>query len=720
MLTLSRFVLGHKLIVTLLWVGLTVAGFASISASVNSLSQQFSGSSGREGFKANRVISQQFGNGGNVTPYVIATKLPAGVTATSADLQKQFAAYVDAAARRVPGSRVVSYASTRNALFIAGQTTFALVYPRQDRNGKDPVSGARTSLLTAISGETVAGAPLALTSIDALSNDTGGGGGTGVLTEVLLGGLGALIVLAFVFASFLAVIPMIMAVVAIPTAFLLVWPIASITTVSVVVEFLIALVGLGVAIDYALLIVLRWREERLKGVDNDQAIENAMVTAGHSVVLSGTTVAIGLLAMVVIPVSFLQSMAFGGLLIPLVSVAVAITLLPVVLATVGPKLDWPKLRHEDRLSRPWAAWATAIVKYKWASIASAGAVLVLLLVVAAGIHLGDPQANALGKAGPAKTTLHTLEKAGIGDGVLTPFEVLVHGRNPAPIATRLAAVDGVRGAVAPPDKAWRRGSESLIAVVPTSDGGSNAARDTLTRIRAVTHTYPSGAVTVGGSPADNADFIAAVYGNVPLMLALISLVTFVLLARAFRSPVLALKAVVLNVVSVASTWGALVLIWQDGHGANLFYGLSATGGISAFIPIIVFAFLYGLSMDYEVFILSRIREEYLATGSTDTAVIRGISRTGRLVTSAALILFLAFLALGSAPETQIKILASGFAIGILLDATIVRAFLVPALVSAFGDWNWWMPEIARKLLRLPEERTPHEVAVLQPQPRPIS
>jgi RND superfamily putative drug exporter len=310
-----------------------------------------------------------------------------------------------------------------------------------------------------------------------------------------------------------------------------------------------------------------------------------------------------------------------------------------------------------------------------------------------------------------------LEKAGVGDGVLTPFEVLVRGGNPASIAKRLATVKGVEGAVAPTGAAWRHGGDSIVAVVPTADGGSNAARETLKRLRATTHRMSSpGAVTVGGTPADNADFISAVYGNVPLILALISLVTFVLLARAFRSPVLALKAVVLNIISVSATWGALVFIWQDGHGAHLIYGLTATGGISAFIPIIVFAFLYGLSMDYEVFIISRIREEYRATGSTDEAVVRGISRTGRLVTSAALILFLAFLALGSAPETQIKILASGFAIGILLDATIVRAFLVPALVSAFGQWNWWMPEIARKLLRLPAE--PHTTDEPRIQPAP--
>jgi RND superfamily putative drug exporter len=207
-------------------------------------------------------------------------------------------------------------------------------------------------------------------------------------------------------------------------------------------------------------------------------------------------------------------------------------------------------------------------------------------------------------------------------------------------------------------------------------------------------------VHLGGLPAQNEDFINAVYGNFPLMIALIALITFVLLARAFRSLLLPLKAVILNVVSVAAAWGVLQLVWQAGHGSSLIWGISATGSITAWIPLMVFAFLFGLSMDYEVFILARMREEYDATGSTNTAVTRGIARTGRLVTSAALILFLAFISLASGPETEVKVLATGLAAGILLDATIIRALFVPAVVSLFGRWNWWLPQLPARLLRV--------------------
>ena len=292
-----------------------------------------------------------------------------------------------------------------------------------------------------------------------------------------------------------------------------------------------------------------------------------------------------------------------------------------------------------------------------------------------------------------------LERSGIGAGALLPSEVLTDGTPPGKVAAALRSVDGVHGAVAPPGPAWRHGNVALVEAFARADGSSSAGRDTLDRIRTVAHeTAPD--VRVGGGGAQNADFISAVYGNFPLMIALIALVTFILLARAFRSLLLPAKAVILNVVSVAAAWGVLTLVWQHGHGSHLIWGIQATGSITSWIPLMVFAFLFGLSMDYEVFILARMREEYDATGSTQTAVVRGIGRTGRLVTSAALILFLAFLSLASGPDTQVRMMATGLAAGILLDATVIRALLVPAVVSLFGRWNWWLPQLPARLLRV--------------------
>jgi RND superfamily putative drug exporter len=208
---------------------------------------------------------------------------------------------------------------------------------------------------------------------------------------------------------------------------------------------------------------------------------------------------------------------------------------------------------------------------------------------------------------------------------------------------------------------------------------------------------------VGGVPAQTQDFVSATYDNFPLMIVFIVVITFLLLVRAFRSVVLPLKAVSLNVLSVAAAWGIMVLVWQDGFGSKLIWGIKSTGATEAWIPITVFAFLFGISMDYEVFLLTRMREEYDVERSTDGAVIAGAGRTGRLITSAALILFLAFVSLASVPITDIKVLGTGLGAGILLDATVVRMLLVPALMKLFGPWNWWLPESLARALRVPSD-----------------
>jgi RND superfamily putative drug exporter len=339
----------------------------------------------------------------------------------------------------------------------------------------------------------------------------------------------------------------------------------------------------------------------------------------------------------------------------------------------------------------------------------AAAVLAALVLAATSLQLGLSNLNAIARQGDAKQGLIALERSGIGPGALLPHEALVEGSTqPSAVARAMAAVPGIQGAVAPSGPQWQRGGVAVVDAFGHSDGSSPAGRSTLDRVRdAARATGPD--VRLGGLAAQNEDFINAVYGNFPLMIALIAVVTFVLLARAFRSLLLPLKAVILNVISVGAAWGVLALIWQHGHGSDLIWGISATGSITAWIPLMVFAFLFGLSMDYEVFILARMREEYDATGSTDGAVVRGIGRTGRLVTSAALILFLAFISLASGPETEVKVLATGLAAGILLDATVIRALLVPAVVSLFGRWNWWLPSLPARLLRVEPSLPPRAV-----------
>jgi putative drug exporter of the RND superfamily len=388
------------------------------------------------------------------------------------------------------------------------------------------------------------------------------------------------------------------------------------------------------------------------------------------------------------------------MLIPLVSVAVAITLLPVVLAKFGARLDWPHRRNDDKASRAWTRWAEGVARHRWLAAGAGLALLAALMFAATDIRLGIHDADTLAKSGDAKEGLIALEDAGIGEGALLPHEILIEGgTDPRRVAERLGTLDGIHGAVAPDAPDWRRDGTALVDVIPVADSGTGEGDAVLASVRDRAHAIGPD-VRVGGQPASTADFIDATYGSFPLMIALIALTTFVLLARAFRSLLLPAKAIALNILSVAAAWGALVLIWQKGYGSDLIWGIEATGSIPSWIPVIAFAFLYGLSMDYEVFIMSRMREEYDRSGSTETAVIRGIGRTGRLVTSAALILFLAFVALASGPGSELKMSATALAIGILIDATVIRALIVPAVIALMGRWNWWLPRWPARVLRV--------------------
>ena len=341
-----------------------------------------------------------------------------------------------------------------------------------------------------------------------------------------------------------------------------------------------------------------------------------------------------------------------------------------------------------------------MTRHRWVAAGIGMAVVLALVVAATDLQLGSSDANTVAKSGEAKTGLTALERSGIGEGSLLPHEILIDGgTDPEQVAADLRQVDGIHGAVAPQDGDWRRGGTALVEAIQIPDSGSDEGEATLEAVRDTAHAAGPD-VRVGGQPAANADFIDAVYGSFPLMIALITITTFILLARAFRSLLLPAKAILLNVLSVAAAWGVLVLVWQHGFGSEAIFGIEATGSIPSWMPLMIFAFLFGLSMDYEVFILSRMREEYDRTGSTETAVIQGIGRTGRLVTSAALILFLAFVSMASGPETDVKVMATGLAAGILLDATVIRALLVPALVSLFGRWNWWLPKGPARLLRV--------------------
>lgn len=666
---LTSFVLAHRRGVVAAWLVLALAGIWAVTGLSDALSQSFD-APGKPAFAANRELARDFRSGGPVAPIVLVTRAGGDATARLARV-----------GRAVPGARVAVPGDPGGAALVSRGTAVALVFPPPGV----PAPDENPAALAAASRAAAREEGVQVTGVEALA-EGGGGGGLGLLLEVLVGGAGALLVLIAVFASRLAVLPIAIAAVSILTTFLVLRGLAALTEVSFVVQFLVGLIGLGVAIDYALLVVVRWREERAHGHGSEEAIQRAMATAGRSVVVSGTTVAVGLLALVVVPVPFIRSIGFGGLLIPLVSVLASLTLLPVLLAGVGARWDAKGGEREKDAGAGWTRWARWVVRRRGLAAIAGLAVVLALCAVATGLRPGQPSVDALTGSGPAKAALEQVERAGFGTGLLTPVELVADRGFDVRADLTGADVPGVRGVVAP--AAWRTGDRVALAVLPREDSSEGAGRATLDTLRDL---RLGGNAAVGGPAAQDRDLTDAIYSSFPVMVVLIAVLTFALLARALRSIVLPLKAVVLNVLSVGAAYGVVVLVWQEGLGSELIGNVPATGAVTTWIPLAMFAFLFGLSMDYEVFILSRIREEHDATGSTDEAVVRGLGRTGRLVTSAALILFLAFVALAAGPATDIKVLATGLAAGILLDATIVRALVVPALVTLFGRANWWWP-----------------------------
>ncbi len=698
MQALTRFVLRHKALVALTWLLIAVAGVMTVSGTTHRMTNDFSMPG--QAFKTDNQIVAEYGNGGSQAPYVPVLTVPAGQRVTDPAVAAQAGRVFGAIAASVPGVRVADYSSTGNRAFLTrdGRTTFALVYTPPSTSFGGPTPDA--AITRAADAALPAGWHFGLTGENVLAAGAPASKGTGIMVETMIGSLGALVVLALVFGSFLALLPLLVGGVSVLGTFLIVGGLTEITGISQIVEFLIALVGLGVAIDYSLLVVSRWREERSAGRANADAVAVAMEHAGRAVVFSGLTVAIGLLSMIVLPVPMLRSVGYGGVLVPLVSVLVAITLLPVILATAGPRLDWPRLRSERRPSRVFSAWAALVYRHRWVSAAAGLTIMALLMAPALTLHLGLPGSSAEATAGPAHDALATLTAGGVPSGVLTPAEVLTTAGSPATVAARASALPGVYTAIAPGSAAgFGRAGTSIVDVLPAAESTLPAGQ---AEIASVEHALAgsAGVIGVGGDGASLIDFDHTVYGDFPLMLSLIAIATFLLLTRAFRSVVLALKAVVFNLISLAAAYGVMTWVFQDGHLSKAVFGVPATGAITMWVPLMVFAFLFGLSMDYEVFILTRIREAYDSSRDARTAVVTGLGRTGRLVTSAAAILMLGFVSMSTSGQTDLKILATGLGAGILVDAVVLRCLLVPAMVALFGRANWWLPEWLGRALRI--------------------
>jgi RND superfamily putative drug exporter len=696
--TLSRWVTRHRVIVGSLWLLITAIGIViapSVSGRLKPGTHLHSAA-----YTADQHIARQYG-GVTSDPGVLVLDLPAGQTVRSAGVAADLRAVDARLAAAAPAVRVVSYAATGNATLVGagGRSTIVLAYPP---HGGDDVDTAAVDTLTRAA--TAAAPDLAVhgTSLKALEAGNTTKGNSSVLGELLIGGLAALVLLAWVFGSFLALLPLIMALVSVVTMQLLIYGLTYVlpasSPISPAVQYIVALLGLGLSIDYSLLVVNRWREERAAGRPNDEAVREAMRRAGHSVWFSGLVASLGLFALIVIPNSLVRGIGISGLFIPSTATLVALTLLPVVLSTVGPRLDWPRRRSAGQGSRFWTRWSHQVIRHRIAAAAVGLAILCGLAGAAVTLNISQPTSAALASSGSYTDGLRALEADGFPSGALTTVPIWVPRADDAPsIVASLDTVSSLRGAVTPTDAPWRQGGSAIVITIPRHEVGSSQGSTSLSDIR---HTVPRGAL-VGGEGPLSLDAISSTYGTFPLLFAIVAIVTFLLLARGLRSILLPAKAVLLNALSVAAAYGIVVLVFQHGLGMQALWGTKSYGAIDSFAPVLIFGFLFGVSMDYEVFILSRVREGYDRTGSTHEGIVEGVARTGRLVTSAALILFFALASLSTANDITVRQIAAGLAAGVLLDAIVVRMLLLPALVSLFGRANWWMPGPVGRLLRLP-------------------
>ncbi|MEV0720863.1 MMPL family transporter, partial [Asanoa sp. NPDC050611] len=453
-------ILRHRRLVMLGWLVLAVVGGALAPRAIDRLSYEFS-FPGQPAYEANEKIQDTFGGGGNVDPLVVTVTLPAGRSFDDPGVRGELAAAFARLDR--PGWRVASPENVADPTpFMTDRTAYALDYP-PFTPGPGPYAAALPQLEGALAGVTVAGAQPLVTGVDPL-NESGGGSDRPIIVEIALGAGGALVVLALAFGSLLALVPLLLAAVAITTTFLLVLALTVGLDVSFIVQYLVGLIGLGVAIDYALLIIMRWREERAAGADNEQAVRTAMATAGRAVVFSGVTVAISLLALIVLPLPFLRSVGLAGLLIPLVSVLVAVTLLPALLVSVGTRLEWPRRRLPKTESRSWLSIGRLVVRHRWVSAVLATAALVVLALPVFGLRLGSPELAAIaGGDSPAAVGYRNLADAGLV-GALRPVEVVT--TDPA-AADGLAGIEGVAAVVTPTDPGWTAGDERLLPVLLT-------------------------------------------------------------------------------------------------------------------------------------------------------------------------------------------------------------------------------------------------------------
>jgi len=513
-----------------------------------------------------------------------------------------------------------------------------------------------------------------------------------------------LVLLLLVFRGFVAAVtPLLVAVVAVAGALLILLGVSHVADISAYSVNVITMLGLGLAVDYSLLVISRFREERAAGLELPEAIERTLATAGRTVAFSGLTVAAALCGLLAFAEPFLRSLAWGGIGVVLVAMVAAVTLVPGLLGLWGRRIRPGPAPATDRgvfyrLSRVVQRAAPVIV-------VAVAALLVLLAVPFRHARLENSGLESLPRSSASRRLFDTVDARFAGGGT-DPIVVVVESVPGSPlVADYLHRVGQLPGVARVEPRQGTPPQLTVLDVVPQGTSEGPVATRLVQRIRALERPV---AVGVTGPAAFLVDYRDSLTSRLPYALGLIGLATFALLFLMTGSVVVPVKAIVMNMLSLGASFGALVWVFQEGHLSGLL-GFDPPGMVDITMPVLIFVFAFGLSMDYEVFLLSRIKEAWDETGDNDRAVALGLQRTGRIVTSAAALIVIVFLGFAAGELLTIKEVGLGMAIAVLLDATVVRMLLVPATMKLMGRWNWWAPPAVRRLhdrFGLAEQRPP--------------
>jgi RND superfamily putative drug exporter len=537
-----------------------------------------------------------------------------------------------------------------------------------------------------------------------------------------LGFLGAAIVLLIAFGSLVAAgLPLLIALVGLGiTSGGLIALLANVIDVPNWTTAVSGLIGIGVGIDYSLLVLTRFRAAMRSGKDRHDAVVEAVSTAGRSVLIAGSTVVIAVLGLFLTGLPYMYGVAISASLAVLVVMIASITLLPALLSYLGPKVDrlripflGRRLEKEGSSDSPAARWSHAVQRRPWTAAIVATAILLALAAPALGMRLGFPDAGN-DKPGTMTRQAYDLISEGFGPGANGPLVIAAElpdqGSRSAVdnLTTHLREDPGV--AYVAPSRFNSAGTAAIVTVIPTTSPQDAATTDLVDHLR---HTVipdaleGSGVVTrLGGVTPALEDQSKYITGRMPLFIIGVVGLSFLLLLFAFHSPLISLKAAVMNLLSVSAAYGVMTLVAKGGAVGELI-GIDHEVPVAPFMPVMMFAILFGLSMDYEVFLVSRIREEYLKDRDTRRAVADGLAKTARVITAAAAIMVVVFLAFVASPEVFLKLFGIGLAAAIFLDATVVRMVLVPAVMQLLGARNWWCPDwLERRLPAIEVESGP--------------